>query len=411
MPFRLPPLPYAEGALAPVISAETVEAAQRAISSPLLDDVSIVGATSVQVCTAVMHYGYRIVEDMIDGLSNWMDEKGYTRCTDFIGKALPNICDWGDLNLNYRIVAKINPKLCIGCDLCHVAAWDGSHQCIDLDTGATDPARVRALLDGAHPGEILAITFTRKAAREMQSRLTGWLKQMATADDVTVERILLEREVPAARVAMLLPVARGLYEKLLTAQPGITITTFHSWFLQLMRRAPLDAGVPGDAWLSEETADTDARLSQRSLFVVDPIDGTSAFTRGDARWAVSIALVEAGRPTLGVVHAPALGVVHHEDVCRGILREIALRDVLPVADAVVVVVPRDDVLLSDLLNRSHAACDVVVNETLLAVNRQPVVRIDQHRRRILCPQDPCRDYRNRRQKKLFHRTSLLCSRG
>jgi len=95
----------------------------------------LVGATSVQVCTAVMHYGYRIVEDMIDGLSNWMDEKGYTRCTDFIGKALPNICDWGDLNLNYRIVAKINPKLCIGCDLCHVAAWDGSHQCIDLDTG------------------------------------------------------------------------------------------------------------------------------------------------------------------------------------------------------------------------------------------------------------------------------------
>lgn len=94
----------------------------------------LVGATSVQVCTAVMHYGYRIVEDMIDGLNNWMDEKGYASCNAFIGKALPNICDWGDLNLNYRIIAKINPKLCIGCDLCHVAAWDGSHQCIDLDT-------------------------------------------------------------------------------------------------------------------------------------------------------------------------------------------------------------------------------------------------------------------------------------
>jgi len=63
---------------------------------------------------------------------------------------------------------------------------------------------------------------------------------------------------------------------------------------------------PHAGWLSEETADTGARLSQHSLFVVDPIDGTSAYTRGDPRWAISIALVEAGRPTLGVVHAPAL---------------------------------------------------------------------------------------------------------
>jgi dihydropyrimidine dehydrogenase (NAD+) subunit PreA len=95
----------------------------------------VLGASSVQVCTAVMHYGYRIVEDMIDGLGNWMDEKGYKKCTDFIGKALPNIKDWSDLNLNYKLVARINSDLCIGCELCHVAAWDGSHQCIDLEMG------------------------------------------------------------------------------------------------------------------------------------------------------------------------------------------------------------------------------------------------------------------------------------
>lgn len=63
---------------------------------------------------------------------------------------------------------------------------------------------------------------------------------------------------------------------------------------------------PQAGWLSEETTDTDARLSQRSLFIVDPIDGTSAFARGDSRWSISIALVEAGRPIAGVVHAPAL---------------------------------------------------------------------------------------------------------
>ncbi len=69
-----------------------------------------------------------------------------------------------------------------------------------------------------------------------------------------------------------------------------------------LRRSFPDAG-----WLSEETADDPARLEKTSLLVVDPIDGTRAFLAGDPRWAVSIALVEAGRPIAGVVHAPALG--------------------------------------------------------------------------------------------------------
>lgn len=64
---------------------------------------------------------------------------------------------------------------------------------------------------------------------------------------------------------------------------------------------------PEAGWLSEETADTDARLSRDSIIIVDPIDGTHAFSRGDERWAVSVALVERGRPTAGVVHAPARG--------------------------------------------------------------------------------------------------------
>ncbi|WP_159730366.1 3'(2'),5'-bisphosphate nucleotidase CysQ [Methylosinus sp. Ce-a6] len=63
---------------------------------------------------------------------------------------------------------------------------------------------------------------------------------------------------------------------------------------------------PDAGWLSEETADNEKRLSRARLLVVDPIDGTQAFLRGDARWAVSIALIDAGRPTLGVIHAPAL---------------------------------------------------------------------------------------------------------
>jgi dihydropyrimidine dehydrogenase (NAD+) subunit PreA len=101
----------------------------------------LLGCGTVQVCTAAMHYGYRIVEDMRDGLSNWMDEKGFATIDDFRGKSLPKVTDWKHLNLNYKIVAHINESLCIGCDLCHIACWDGAHQCIHLD-------RVDGIRDG-----------------------------------------------------------------------------------------------------------------------------------------------------------------------------------------------------------------------------------------------------------------------
>src|ERR1700683_2166958 len=88
------------------------------------------GASTVQVCTAAMHYGFRIVEDMIDGLSQYMDEHGFRTIEDFRGRAVANVRDWGDLDLNYKIVAEIQSELCIGCQICYVACEDGAHQCI-----------------------------------------------------------------------------------------------------------------------------------------------------------------------------------------------------------------------------------------------------------------------------------------
>ena len=100
----------------------------------------LLGCGTVQVCTAVMHYGYRIVEDMAEGLDNWMREKGFKTIEDFRGLSVANVTEWKHLNLNFKIVARIDEQKCIGCDLCHIACWDGAHQCIHLDrvTGPVD---------------------------------------------------------------------------------------------------------------------------------------------------------------------------------------------------------------------------------------------------------------------------------
>jgi dihydropyrimidine dehydrogenase (NAD+) subunit PreA len=125
----------------------------------------LLGCHSLQVCTAVMHYGYRIVEDMLEGLSNWMDEKGFRSLEDFRGRSLERVTEWKHLDLNYKIVARIHPELCIGCDLCYIACWDGAHQCIHLDGIATPEqlvAQSRARL--AQTPAVVAVDTSRTPA-------------------------------------------------------------------------------------------------------------------------------------------------------------------------------------------------------------------------------------------------------
>ena len=92
----------------------------------------LLGASSLQVCTAVMHYGFRIVEDLCDGLSNWMDSKGMATLDDVIGKSLHRVSDFKDFDLSFRAVARIDTAKCIKCDICYIACNDTAHQCIDL---------------------------------------------------------------------------------------------------------------------------------------------------------------------------------------------------------------------------------------------------------------------------------------
>lgn len=110
---------------------------------------------------------------------------------------------------------------------------------------------IRLLLAGAAPSELLAITFTRKAAQEMTDRLNEWLQELALGSDDEARKFLRERKVPDAEIDSLLPRARGLLETVLTAAPGPTITTFHGWFMDLLKSAPLEAGLPWGAPLLE----------------------------------------------------------------------------------------------------------------------------------------------------------------
>ncbi len=92
----------------------------------------LMGSSSVQVCTAVMHYGYRIIEEMNQGLSEYLDEHGMKTPTDLTGIAARKVKKWEQLDLNYKVIANINPEKCIGCQLCYAACEDGAHQSIAL---------------------------------------------------------------------------------------------------------------------------------------------------------------------------------------------------------------------------------------------------------------------------------------
>jgi len=96
-------------------------------------DYLLVGARNVQVTTAIMQYGYRIVEDMISGMSYFMEEKGIDKIEDLVGLALPKLVPAEELNRDFKVIPKIIQKKCVGCGRCYVSCYDGGHQAIEWD--------------------------------------------------------------------------------------------------------------------------------------------------------------------------------------------------------------------------------------------------------------------------------------
>jgi dihydropyrimidine dehydrogenase (NAD+) subunit PreA len=100
----------------------------------------LVGASTVQFCTAVMHYGYDIVEDLCEGLAYFLEHKGFGGASDLVGKALPNIVPHGKLLVKKDVVAAIDESVCTRCGMCYYACRDGAHQAYRLgEDGLPEP--------------------------------------------------------------------------------------------------------------------------------------------------------------------------------------------------------------------------------------------------------------------------------
>ncbi|MDR1815353.1 MAG: NAD-dependent dihydropyrimidine dehydrogenase subunit PreA [Clostridiales Family XIII bacterium] len=110
----------------------------------------LLGCRNVQVTTAIMQYGYRIVDDMASGLAHWMDERGYRRLDDFIGQALPNIIPAEDLDRSFQILPAFNTKTCVGCGRCYVSCFDGAHQAIEWNERRRRPELDKDKCVGCH---------------------------------------------------------------------------------------------------------------------------------------------------------------------------------------------------------------------------------------------------------------------
>ena len=100
-------------------------------------DFLALGASTVQVCTAAMVYGFKIIDDLVDGLGDFLDSKGMKSVSELVGRAVPSVTDWQYLNLNYVEKAHIDQDLCISCGRCHIVCEDTAHQAITNTVNGT----------------------------------------------------------------------------------------------------------------------------------------------------------------------------------------------------------------------------------------------------------------------------------
>ena len=124
------------------------------------------GCRNVQVCTAVMQYGYRIIEDLVLGLQHYMQERGITELKKLVGEELPNIVLPSDLDRDTMVFPKVDRNKCIGCGRCYISCRDGGHQAIEFDE-ERKPHIVGQRCVGCHLCKLVCPTGAISAAKRM----------------------------------------------------------------------------------------------------------------------------------------------------------------------------------------------------------------------------------------------------
>jgi dihydropyrimidine dehydrogenase (NAD+) subunit PreA len=108
------------------------------------------GCGNVQVCTAVMQYGYRIIDDLTLGLQRYMAKRGVTQLQQLVGEQLPKFLNPDHLDRETIVFPKIDRDQCVGCGRCYVSCMDGGHQAIAFDTVSRQPRIVGTKCVGCH---------------------------------------------------------------------------------------------------------------------------------------------------------------------------------------------------------------------------------------------------------------------
>ncbi len=122
------------------------------------------GCRNVQVCTSVMQYGYRIIDDLVDGLQGYMLERGVKSLDELVGEELPNFVTPHDLDRSTMVYPKFDHEKCVGCGRCYVSCMDGGHQAIEFDTEKRVPRLLGSRCVGCHlcrlvcPAQAIGVT-------------------------------------------------------------------------------------------------------------------------------------------------------------------------------------------------------------------------------------------------------------
>ena len=109
-----------------------------------------IGCRNVQVCTAVMQYGYRIIDDLVLGLQTYLAARGICNLSDVVGEELPNFLSPTDLDRDTIVYPKIDSDKCMGCGRCYTSCMDGGHQAIAFDAATRLPRIVGTKCVGCH---------------------------------------------------------------------------------------------------------------------------------------------------------------------------------------------------------------------------------------------------------------------